>query len=305
MLVRICPIAWDSNKLWPQRHRERKGSPAALATQLHPSFPQVSTQLYGQRSRLMYGGMCRTHTCVCVWSRQNWLCLVSILVSPRAVSPVCRACASDWMVIVDVVRAGFSGLFQLGKRRVWRQRLERTSEGWHPCAGASHIAGLLISLFLYARQSKELTEDEATSVAGSLPRAFQLLVAALEKSLRAASTGVQGRVGSVQQALSVQSLALSMRPFLIIFWLYNCREPEHKYTARMVWKQTENTWGVPYTPLPTLSFPPQPQISPKSLSQSQQLRPETVCTGVLLPKRGFVLAVLFHWAQGLCFHWEH
>lgn len=36
MLVKICPVAWDSNKSWPQSHGEREGSPAVPAPQLHP-----------------------------------------------------------------------------------------------------------------------------------------------------------------------------------------------------------------------------------------------------------------------------
>lgn len=40
-------------------------------------------------------------------------------------------------------------------------------------------------------------ENEAKNYAGSLPKALQLLTAALEKTLGVASTGVQSRVESI------------------------------------------------------------------------------------------------------------
>jgi len=75
--------------------------------------------------------------------------------------------------------------------------MERTNECWQLCADTPGAVGLLIFSLLYAHQSKEFTEDEATSFGGSLPKALQLLAAALGKSLGAASTGVQSRVEGI------------------------------------------------------------------------------------------------------------
>lgn len=81
-------------------------------------------------------------------------------------------------------------------------------------------------LLSYAQQSKDFTEDKATSNAGSLPTALQLLTAALEESLGAASTGVQSRLESILTGFfkNAKAGSGSVRPFLITFWLLNYRE---------------------------------------------------------------------------------
>lgn len=193
MLVGICPIAWNSNKSWPQWHREREGSSAAPATQLHLSmlFQSQRTAIWSEEQVEVWWDVQKK----CVVMAEPALSSVYSSV-PSGCHSGLQSCDIDWIVIFAVVGAGFSGLSQLGKR-VGGDCLEKTSECWQLCADTPWVVGLLIFLLLYAHQCKKFTEDEVTSFAGSLPKALQLLTAAVEKSPGAASTGVQSRIESI------------------------------------------------------------------------------------------------------------
>jgi len=80
MLIRICPVAQDSKKSWPQWHTEREVSPAASATQLHRSVLFLSqwTALWSEEQADVWWEVQKSPA----RSWQSWLCLVSILVSP-------------------------------------------------------------------------------------------------------------------------------------------------------------------------------------------------------------------------------
>lgn len=301
MLVRICPVAWDSNKSWTQG----KGGQSCCSchtTLSQRAFPK-SVDSYMVRGAGWCTVGCAEDMCVVVAE----LALSSVYSSvPSGCHSGLQSCDTDWIVIFAVVGAGFSGLFRLGKR-VWGDCLERTSECWQLCADTPWVVGLLIFLLLYTHQSKEFTEDEARSFAGSLPKALQLLTAVLEKSLEQlpqafrAEWKVSNRLFQkckgwlrVHKAFSDHILAFKLQGALAQIQKRGCFGNKSK--ADMV--------SPPHTP----SNPPfplllQPQISSNVLSHSQQLRPEIYLhTNSTTKKVFFFMAVLFYWVQGLCFH---